>query len=298
MLSLRQLEALVWIAQLGTFERAASRLSTSQSTISKRIIELEDSVGFAVFDRSQRGARLTPQGEEVLQIARQMLALQDEIAAIKVGGATRVARRLRIGITEATAMTWLPRLIFALRESHPGITIEPEVGHSLTLYEGLQSGQLDIIVCPDFVKDANVHVLPLATLEFSWVAKPGFTGQTGPLTLDRLVSLPLLMQGGRSGAGNYLYRWLMAERLMFEKVLVTDSLMATVGMTVAGMGICHLPLATFRHLIESGRLEVIQTDPHLPQIPYVAMFRNDHSSHLMTSIARVMQETCDFSEVL
>ena len=56
MLSLRQVEALVWVAQLGTFERAAARLNTTQSAISKRMNELEATVGFALFDRSQRGS--------------------------------------------------------------------------------------------------------------------------------------------------------------------------------------------------------------------------------------------------
>lgn len=55
MITLRQLEALYWISHLGTFERAATRLNTTQSAISKRIQELELVVGLAVFDRNQRG---------------------------------------------------------------------------------------------------------------------------------------------------------------------------------------------------------------------------------------------------
>ena len=58
MITLRQLETLHWIAQLGTFERAAIKLNTTQSAISKRIQELEAASGLAVFDRSQRGAWL------------------------------------------------------------------------------------------------------------------------------------------------------------------------------------------------------------------------------------------------
>ena len=67
MINLRQLLALHWIERLGTFERAAEHLNTTQSAISKRIQELEASTGLQLFDRSQRGARLTasplPQGD-------------------------------------------------------------------------------------------------------------------------------------------------------------------------------------------------------------------------------------------
>src|SRR3546814_12631871 len=59
MITLKQLEAFNWIAKLGTFERAAAKLNTTQSAISKRIQELEASIGLPLLDRSHRGARLT-----------------------------------------------------------------------------------------------------------------------------------------------------------------------------------------------------------------------------------------------
>ncbi|MDF3605779.1 LysR family transcriptional regulator [Paracoccus sp. DMF-8] len=52
--TLKQLETIYWIANLGTFERAALKLNTTQSAISKRIQELELAVGAELFDRSLR----------------------------------------------------------------------------------------------------------------------------------------------------------------------------------------------------------------------------------------------------
>jgi DNA-binding transcriptional LysR family regulator len=298
MLSLRQVEALVWVAQLGTFERAAARLNTTQSAISKRMNELEATVGFALFDRSQRGSKLTQRGEEVLEIARKMLELRDEVAAIKSGSRARIQRRVRIGVTELTAITWLPQLIFAIQERHPGITIDLEVSSSRTLYESLQSGQLDIIVCPDVFNETNVKTVHLAKVDFGWMEKPGFTGQGRVLPVQELVSYPLLLQGGRSGAGSHLAKWLLSERLVFERVLITDSLMAVVGMTVSGLGISHLPRLCFKHLIDDGRLRIIETKPLLPEIPYLAIFRQDHPSQFIGALAELMRELCDFSKGL
>lgn len=298
MLSLRQMEALVWIAQLGTFDRAASRLGTSQSAISKRINELEQTIGFPLFERSQRGSKLTPRGEEVLEVARKMLLLQDDIATIKAGRETTMQKRIRLGITELTAMTWLPRLTAALRDSHPGVVLEPEVASGRTLYESLQSGQLDIIVCPEFVRDTNVTISPLGDVDFAWMEQPGLTGLDEVVPLQELISYPLLLQGGRSGAGSHLSKWLLSERLVFEHVRVTDSLMATVGMTVAGLGISHLPRRPFRHLLDSGKLRIIETKPLLPDIPYVAIFRQDHPSQFLTTLANLMHDLCDFSRAV
>src|SRR6185437_2713914 len=66
-ITLKQVEALYWIAELGSFEAAALRLNTTQSAISKRIQELESRFDLEIFDRSRRTACLTPKGEEILQ---------------------------------------------------------------------------------------------------------------------------------------------------------------------------------------------------------------------------------------
>ena len=72
MITLKQIEALQWVVQLGTFERAAIKLNTTQSAISKRIKEFEVATGVSVFDRSQRGARLTEKGEHLLAMAQRI----------------------------------------------------------------------------------------------------------------------------------------------------------------------------------------------------------------------------------
>ena len=65
MITLKQIEAIYWIVELGSFEAAAAKLNMSQSAISKRVQELEDAFGVSIFDRSKRTARLTQKGIEL-----------------------------------------------------------------------------------------------------------------------------------------------------------------------------------------------------------------------------------------
>ncbi len=90
MMTFKQLEALYWIGQLGGFAPAARKLHTTQSAISKRVHELEQIFDTALFDRSQRSARLTEKGEEMFMLARKLLRERDA-----GGGAVRQARRDR-----------------------------------------------------------------------------------------------------------------------------------------------------------------------------------------------------------
>ena len=52
MITLKQIEAIYWIVELGSFEAAAAKLNMSQSAISKRVQELEDAFGVSIFDLS------------------------------------------------------------------------------------------------------------------------------------------------------------------------------------------------------------------------------------------------------
>ncbi|MCF5293877.1 LysR family transcriptional regulator, partial [Pseudomonas syringae] len=79
MITLKQIEAIYWIVELGSFEAAATKLNMSQSAISKRVQELEDSFGVAIFDRSKRSARLTKKGLELHGCAVEMLRQRDNL---------------------------------------------------------------------------------------------------------------------------------------------------------------------------------------------------------------------------
>jgi DNA-binding transcriptional LysR family regulator len=297
MITLRQLEALHWIAQLGTFERAAAKLNTTQSAISKRIQELEAASGLPVFDRNQRGARLTEKGEHLLALGQEMLALQDRILELKDGG-DRPARRIRVGVTELSALTWLPRLVTALRQAYPAIIIEPEVEMSRTLYARLLEDTIDLIVIPEAFSDPEVTAIRVAEVTNAWMARPNLVKARRTLRMEELAGYPILMQGGRSGSGLYFNKWLKSQGVVFPRVLSSDSLTALVGLAVAGLGICYLPRQCFRPLIDERKLVMVPTKPKLPLVPYAAMYRNDRPSALTSAVAELARSVCDFSRQL
>ncbi len=297
MINLRQLLALHWIERLGTFERAADHLNTTQSAISKRVQELEASTGLQLFDRSQRGARLTATGEELLVIAREMLALADRITTMK-DGQRAVTRRLRLGVTELTALTWLPRLITRLVEDFPGLTVEPEVDMSRNLHEKLMDDLVDLIVIPDTFTAPEVTSVPLAIVENAWMAAPGLVNHTGVVALADLAKYPVLVQGKKSGSGLFVNKWLGSLGIELPKTLSSDSLTAMLGLTAAGLGVTYLPLQCYQPLVDEGKLMVIKTDPPLPPVPYMAMYRNDRPSAFVSEVAARAVELCDFSRQL
>lgn len=297
MITLRQIEALYWIVQLRTFERAAAKLNTTQSAISKRIQELEAAVGVRVFDRSQRGARLTDKGEHLFALARDMLDLQDRVLELRSTQETP-ARRLRLGVTELSALTWLPRLIAALRDAYPLVTIEPEVDMSRNLYDRLHEDKLDVIIIPDAFSDPHVTSLQLAKVQNVWMASPKLVKTRHALSLQEFAKYPILIQGARSGAGIHVSRWLQSEGAALPRQFSCDSLIALLGLAVAGLGLTYLPKQCFKPLVKERKLTIVPTKPSLPDMTYVAMYRNDRPFAFTSLVARLARTTCDFSRQL
>lgn len=294
MITLRQLKALHWIAVLGTFERAADRLNTTQSAISKRVQELELSVGRPIFDRSQRGARLTEEGEHVLALAQQMLELEERIMAVGHGG-TVPASRLRLGVTELTTYTWLPTLIGALKEQYSSLTIETDVGASRDLFTRLQDDNLDLVIIAETFTDPDVTAVHLAEVANTWLARPGLVTEDRPLTLAELGAYPILLQGRRSGAGLSVHRWMKAQGAVFPQMVLSDNMMTMLGLTVAGMGIANFPRHCFDRLIVEGKLVEIQVTPALPNMPYAAMYKNNRPSALIENVVKTAGRVCNFT---
>lgn len=63
------------------------------------------------------------------------------------------------------------------------------------------------------------------------------------------------------------------------------------------LGVSYLPYLCLRALIERGALEVVETTPSLPKISYVALYRGERKSGFISSILRLAQECCDFSDL-
>ncbi|MBF5005778.1 LysR substrate-binding domain-containing protein [Diaphorobacter caeni] len=106
----------------------------------------------------------------------------------------------------------------------------------------------------------------------------------------------LLTQSDHSGLGRIVDRWL--EENMVEQInppVITNSLLPLIGLTAAGMGISYTPKDCLRPLIDAGQLQLLATIDPGPAVPYVALFKPQLKSVLVSDICLLAQECCDFS---
>ncbi|MWL91511.1 LysR family transcriptional regulator [Cupriavidus sp. SW-Y-13] len=295
-MTFKQLEAIYWVVHLGGFAQAANRMHTTQSAVSKRIQELEALFDTPLFDRSMRSARLTEKGEEMYLLAKRLLEERD--AAVEQFQRPEVLERhVRVGVTELTAMTWLPRLIGAIQETYPRVIIEPHVDVSVVLRDKLLADEVDLMVVPEVFDDHRFAATRVGAVENAWMCKPGLVPRRKRHQMHELAQQRLLAQDSRSGTGQLYNRWLHAQGVTSENVLYSNSVVAIIGLTVSGMGVSYLPKACLAPMVEAGALEVLQISPALPPANYAAVCKIERKSVLLSSIIELAQSTCDFSRM-
>ncbi|CAB3812067.1 HTH-type transcriptional regulator HdfR [Achromobacter dolens] len=170
-MTLKQLEAFYWAATCASFAVAAERLHLSVSSLSKRIVELEDALGRPLFDRSGHKAVLTDAGQRLLPQARELLAAADGIRA-SLAEAPGLRGRCRFGVGELTALTWLPRLIGVVRAAYPDLVLEPYVDIGQVLEQRVADGELDFAVIAGRSSRPNIASAPIGEAAFAWAAAP------------------------------------------------------------------------------------------------------------------------------
>ncbi|CEJ11766.1 HTH-type transcriptional activator CmpR [bacterium YEK0313] len=292
--TLKQLEAFYWTATLGGFVEAAQRLNLAQSTISKRILELEDVVGGPLFDRASRELRLTRAGEASLGLAAETLALEVRFREA-AGGAAVFSGPFRFGVTELVALTWLPKFVLAMKTDYPGLIPVPEVAASIDLFDRLAANEIDLVIGLDPPPSAGFAAVPLQSVKLEWVCAPGFGPASDRIPLQDMARYPILTQGQGSGLQRLVLDWAAANGLNANQVVQCNSLNVLAGLAAAGLGVTFLTASYFAPEITSGRLRIIATDPPIPPIHYFAVYRANDFSPLGARMAVIAQVCCDFT---
>jgi DNA-binding transcriptional LysR family regulator len=294
-MTLKQLKAFYWAAKLGSFAIAADRLSISQSSLSKRIAELESILGETLFDRSARRAVLTTVGESILEGAKQMLALEISLRQ-RISTPNETQGSLRFGIGELAAATWFPSFLRSVGADHPRLTIEPLVSQARAMELEVERGTLDCAVIAGHTTRMHLASQVLCGVAFSWMASPNLRVSNLPLTPDTLHSYTLIAPNALSGQSQAFNDWLSATGSVVDRGIRCNSLNAIVEMTVAGAGISLLPLRHMQPILRRKLLVKLKSDPLVLPLEYSFVWRRDDMRPLIAALKKLVVKDVNFEQ--
>jgi DNA-binding transcriptional LysR family regulator len=259
-ITIPQLEAFYWVAELGSVHKAAARLNVTQPTLSLRLQKLGEEIATPVLEAHGRGLRVTRAGHTFLAKAKLVLdayAHLDEATSVTV-----LSGRMRIGLAEGFAVGCLPHLVPAFATQHPLLQPEWTVTTSFALEQALLAQSLDLAVLVDPIGDRELRLVPLGSQPNVWVCGRKHAKQVGT-TPRQLARFTVVTTPPPTSMYRNTVAWFASAEQKPVETCFCTSVNAAAQLVAAGIGIGLFPERMVEAYKPSGALVVIETAPPL-----------------------------------
>ena len=274
------LRAFAYIAEEGSFTRAADRVGRTQSAVSMQMQRLEATLGQRVLLRGKGGAvSLTPHGQYLLERARELLALNDAIWS--TFRAPQLHGTVRLGTPDDYALRYLPGVLKRFADTHPAVEVDVTCASSSECIERLQAGELDLTLCSEGHEPVR------------WPAEELWRGPLRWITAERhsphrLDPLPLALAAGTCSWRRAALLTLQAAGRRYRVAYTSATLAGTTAPVLAGLALTVSPVT----LLPEG-LRVVQDDtlPELPDIGILLLKSREPRQPVTDALADHITET-------
>jgi LysR family hydrogen peroxide-inducible transcriptional activator len=261
-MNLRDLKYIIAVAETRHFGKAAQQCFVSQPTLSGQIKKLEDELGVAIFERTNRSVEVTPVGAAIIAHARQIMEQADAIQQLARAQQDPLAGPLRIGAIPTLSPYLMPLILMPLKKLHPQMKLVLSEELTDTLLQRLRNHEIDAALLATPVAEADLDSLPLFDEPF-WVAYPSshrFYTKQSITRRDLDNENLLLLSEGHCLASQAMDVCHMKERQMQGEMsdLRASSLETLIQLVKADFGITLVPALAMRGTWASGSGVVAQ----------------------------------------
>lgn len=289
-LRFRHLQLLVTLQSHRSLHAAAAALNQTQSALSKALVEVEASFGFALFERSPRGLSPTAHGAIAMRGAALLLSelehlgqevMRDEPATV-----------LRLGAPPFIAHGYLPAKIQAFQRRAAGVRVALMEERAPMLFEALQQGQLDALVTiypPELLRGPGqgLALEKLFDAEFAVIAARGHPlARSRRVDWARIAREPWIMPGPNAMLRRVIEDGFRRAGLMTPQPAVeSTSPVTNLQLVASGLGLGVVPQQTLQSAPAKERVCALRVSPALQPIP-VALVVRSHSRNPRTELLR------------
>ncbi|WP_417211149.1 LysR family transcriptional regulator [Antarctobacter sp.] len=233
----RQLKTLLAIQTHGTFAQAADVVGLTPSAVSQQVQALEIDLRVAIFDRSTRPPSLTPEGLQVIEMARDILRREEDARASLRGD--QIAGTLMLGSVRSSALNLLPRALVQMSQRYPDLRSSLRVSLSANLIADVAAGRLDAAIVAEHVGIPNALRWSPFLREPLWLIAPKGMEAGDPIEL--LTTRPYIRFRSPVPLANLIDTELSRLGVITNDVAEIDTVGAIVTCVRQGLGISVVP---------------------------------------------------------
>jgi len=262
-MDVRQLEALLAVAEAGSFTAAADQLHTVQSNVSEHVRQLEAELGVQLLVRGRRGTVPSEFGIRVIERAR---AVRSEIEALykdlsmlqglETGHAT-------LGVVGTVSRLLVPMVVSEMRKTAPGVSLRLTEGASERLAGDVADRQLANAVVTEPVSDARLHVEHLRDEALvALVPSAMLSTAREPIALTELAHETLILPPAGNPLRDEVETAARAEDIELRVPIEVEGIRLIADLVGAGVGVSILPeTAVARDHVGVRQLRIARMPP-------------------------------------
>jgi DNA-binding transcriptional LysR family regulator len=257
---LTQIKSFVALVESGSISKAAERMDIAVSAVSRRLKELESSLGVQLVQRTTRKMHITEAGEKFYRRCGRLLDDLEEAKHEASNTATALSGTLRIATPLSFGVAHLSPAIAAFMHLHPQIKIELDM--SDRRIDLVEEG-LDLAIRIGTLEDSSLMARKLAPVRHVVCASPDFLNRHGiPSTPQDLSALPALCYGNLSQPDTWHYHDKDSKpgQVKVPMRMRANNGDALVEAAIAGLGVLCEPSFIVHGSVERGVLKPLLTD--------------------------------------
>lgn len=255
-----RLYSLIKIVETGSYTKAAERLALSQPAVSQHIRQLEETLGVRIFEHSHNKLQLTPEGEIVVNYARRMVALSNNMEQTLKNEREKI-RSLTLGITHSAESGAIIEALAAYVNSFEGLNLKILTNTSDNLYSMLRNYELDFAFVEGKINDPAFRYMMLDTDCLILAVPPGHKlARQSMVTIDQLKKERLILRLPNSNTRNLFTASLESQNLSVNDFNVTmeiDSIASIKDLVRRGFGVSVLAKSTCMSELKKEKLAVL-----------------------------------------
>ncbi len=250
----RQLRYFAAIQEEGSLARAAEREHVAISALSRHLANLEAELGTLLYVREPRGMRPTAAGLRLYEHARNILRAMSAAETDLRDEGREVAGEVAVGMAYSAVKAIGVTLMQRVLADYPMVRLSLSESLSGSTLLHLLSSEVDLALVYNPPPDPRLRTQAVLQEDMVLLGRPDIIGGTGPISFDEVLELPLIILRQGLSARALLDNATMRKRLEQRARLQMNSVSATAGSLLAGIG-CAIGTSLFmQEHLEAGTL--------------------------------------------